>query len=147
MYTLVVIHSCKQIDYVAHDDLPYESEGHADVYAFVKEAGRFVATQRTTGVSTSELITRIVRDYDAYVRRNLARGVTAKDLNLSYLKFTELQVREFANKIGEKIQQSEKTVERFVPEAWKPTLRFWEERSSEFVRGFGNLFRKQPEMP
>jgi choline-phosphate cytidylyltransferase len=71
---------------VAHDDLPYQGEGVADVYGFVKAQGRFLATQRTEGVSTSELITRIVHDYDDYVRRNLERGVHPKDLNISFLK-------------------------------------------------------------
>ena len=75
-----------QIDYVAHDDIPYQSEDSDDVYAFVKNAGRFIPTRRTEGVSTSDLITRIVRDYDAYVRRNLERGVSAKELNISYLQ-------------------------------------------------------------
>ncbi|KAJ3078196.1 hypothetical protein HK102_004670, partial [Quaeritorhiza haematococci] len=75
-----------EIDYVAHDDIPYKSATCDDVYAFVKDAGRFIPTKRTEGVSTSDLITRIVRDYDQYVRRNLERGVSAKELNISYLK-------------------------------------------------------------
>ncbi|KAJ8588590.1 hypothetical protein M405DRAFT_819453 [Rhizopogon salebrosus TDB-379] len=51
------------IDYVAHDELPYVSEGHDDVYAFVKAQGKFIPTRRTPGVSTSELLERIVSGY------------------------------------------------------------------------------------
>jgi glycerol-3-phosphate cytidylyltransferase-like family protein len=75
-----------KIDYVAHDAEPYGSSESGDVYAFVKDQGRFWPTERTEGISTSDLITRIVRDYDAYLRRNLERGVSAKDLNISPFK-------------------------------------------------------------
>jgi choline-phosphate cytidylyltransferase len=69
-----------EIDYVAHDEEPYVSAGHDDVYSFVKEQGKFryysisayyphfpigkfIPTRRTPGVSTSELLERIVSGY------------------------------------------------------------------------------------
>ena len=48
------------IDYVAHDDAPYGSAGQDDIYAEIKKAGKFMATQRTEGISTSDLILRII---------------------------------------------------------------------------------------
>ncbi|PWN35544.1 uncharacterized protein FA14DRAFT_145436 [Meira miltonrushii] len=55
------------IDYVAHDDLPYAGAGTSaemsDIYSFCKDQGRFLPTQRTEGVSTSELLARIVEQY------------------------------------------------------------------------------------
>ncbi|GAA6051415.1 hypothetical protein JCM3770_000507 [Rhodotorula araucariae] len=63
-----------QIDYVAHDEEPYVSAGSEDVYAFVKSIGAFLPTKRTNGISTSELLQRIVEgyregDYDGKLRK------------------------------------------------------------------------------
>lgn len=59
------------------------------MYKYVKEAGMFVPTQRTPSISTTELIIRIIKDYDIYVRRNLSRGYTNKDMNISFLKVND----------------------------------------------------------
>ena len=79
-------HSPSQIDFVAHDDLPYNTGDTDDIYKEVKDMGRFVANQRTPGVSTSDLISRIVKNYDMYLKRNFARGYTAKDMNVGFIK-------------------------------------------------------------
>lgn len=47
-----------QIDYVAHDDLPYGADEGDDIYKPIKEAGKFLVTQRTEGVSTTGIITK-----------------------------------------------------------------------------------------
>jgi choline-phosphate cytidylyltransferase len=71
-----------QIDYVAHDEENYVSAGHEDLYHHVKsigvlcccprsggvaydcsDPGKFMPTRRTPGVSTSELLKRIVSGY------------------------------------------------------------------------------------
>ncbi|OBZ87594.1 Choline-phosphate cytidylyltransferase B [Choanephora cucurbitarum] len=118
-----------RIDYVAHDAEPYQSRESGDVYAFVKDQGRFLPTERTEGISTSDLITRIVRDYDAYLRRNLERGVTAKELNISFLKERKIKTKK-------SIQDLRKTIKTAIND----TMLLWEDKSHDFIRGFSGVF-------
>ena len=82
-----------KIDYVAHDDLPYGAAESDDIYKEVKMAGRFLVTQRTEGLSTTGIITKIVRDYDKYIERQLSRGTDRRELNVSWLKKNELDLK------------------------------------------------------
>jgi len=96
-----------KIDFVAHDDLPYaDASGQCDdVYQFAKSEGRFYATQRTEGISTSDLILRIVRDYNTYVLRNLKRGYTRKDLNVSWSREKRIFAQEGFRTLGDSAKQ------------------------------------------
>jgi len=103
------------IDYVAHDEEPYASAGQADVYYPMKEqgglfpdslpfsentsfllictTGKFLPTRRTPGISTSDLLQRIVsgyrkRDFDSKLVKMghselRAEGSDFDDLSLS----------------------------------------------------------------
>jgi len=71
------------IDFVAHDDIPYCSGDEKDVYADLKNKNMFVATQRTEGISTSDIIARVVRDYEKYADRNIKRGYSREEINYS----------------------------------------------------------------
>ena len=68
----------------------------------------FVATERTEGVSTSDIVARIVRNYDTFIRRNLSRGYSRKDLNVSFLRGQRLRLQ---NKVDEVKEQTIKFVE------------------------------------
>lgn len=132
-----------QVDFVAHDDIPYASEDSDDVYRFVKQQGRFIATKRTAGISTSDLITAIVRDYDAYIRRNLQRGATPRDLNLSLLKQGEIKMEQLKGKLQQRLREEELNIKN----NWESTrdelvsmLTQWESKSQELIQDFSNLF-------
>ncbi|KAK5647136.1 hypothetical protein RI129_005600 [Pyrocoelia pectoralis] len=128
-----------KIDFVAHDDLPYACGDTTDIYADLKAKGMFLSTNRTEGVSTSEIVARIVRDYDEYARRNLERGYSAKDLNISYLK--EKRIR-FKRKIHE-LRDKGKTVIGNIGEKTDDMISKWEEMSKDFVESFLRRFGKE----
>lgn len=124
------------IDYVCHDDIPYGSGGSDDIYAEIKKAGKFLATQRTEGISTSDLILRIIKDYDKYIWRSLERGYSPKDLGISYSKAFRIKLRE-------------KTIPDFVSNVnrikgdIRKMYNKWENTSSKFFDRFLHRYGKE----
>ncbi|XP_017768671.1 PREDICTED: choline-phosphate cytidylyltransferase B isoform X4 [Nicrophorus vespilloides] len=128
-----------KIDFIAHDDLPYGTADCNDIYAKWKAKGMFVPTERTDGVSTSDIVARIVRDYDIYVRRNLARGYSAKDLNISYLSEKKIRLQ---NKMHE-LKDKSKKVFGTIGERRVDLITKWEDKSREFIENFLLLFGRE----
>lgn len=93
-----------EIDYVAHDDLPYGADEGDDIYKPIKEAGKFLVTQRTEGVSTTGIITKIVRDYEKYIARQFKRGTSRQELNVSWLKKNELDLKRHVQDLRDNIK-------------------------------------------
>lgn len=99
-----------KIDYVAHDDIPYVSADSDDIYKPIKERGMFLTTQRTNGISTSDIITKIIRDYDKYLLRNFARGATRQELNVSWLKKNELEFKKHIKDFREYFKKNQESL-------------------------------------
>lgn len=130
-----------KIDFVAHDDIPYTAGSATDVYTMIKERGMFLTTQRTEGISTTDVIARIIKDYDMYVRRNLQRGYTAKELNVSYMKEKKIQFTEKLDKVKDKGKEWIGKVKE-TKEKGNEMMNRWEEKSKEFIGNFLELFGK-----
>ncbi|KAF5474572.1 hypothetical protein F2P56_006460 [Juglans regia] len=136
-----------QIDYVAHDSLPYADASGAgkDVYEFVKSIGKFKETKRTDGISTSDIIMRILKDYNQYVMRNLDRGYTRKDLGVSYVKEKRLRVNMGLKKLRERVKKQQEKVGEKIQTVAK-TARIhrneWVENADRLVAGFLEMFEE-----
>lgn len=72
----------KEVEDTVTVDAVHTASSSSDVYGHIKSRGMFLETQRTEGISTSDIIVEIVKGYDDFVRRNLARGYSKKDLNV-----------------------------------------------------------------
>ncbi|KAJ0107361.1 hypothetical protein J7T55_009325 [Diaporthe amygdali] len=111
-----------EIDYVAHDDLPYGADEGDDIYAPIKKEGKFLVTQRTEGVSTTGIITKIVRDYEKYIARQLKRGTSRQELNVSWLKKHELELKRHVQDLRDNIRSNWSTTGQ---ELGKEFRQFW----------------------
>ena len=61
------------IDYVAREDSPYlmGSNDNEDIYKYVKSVNKFKHISRTENVSSSDIISKIIKNYNHYLVRNL----------------------------------------------------------------------------
>ncbi|CAN1259958.1 Choline-phosphate cytidylyltransferase 1 [Linum perenne] len=116
-----------------------------DVYEFVKKVGRFKETKRTDGISTSDIIMRILKDYNQYVTRNLDRGYTRKELGVSYVKEKRLRVNMRLKKLQEKVkEQQEKVGEKvfFQIQTVAMHRNEWVDNADRWVAGFLEMFEE-----
>jgi choline-phosphate cytidylyltransferase len=91
--------------YIAHDPEPYPIGDNPDCYGPFKEQGRFLPTQRTEGISTTDIINRIIRHYDIYLERSIRKGSTASELNISKAKYLAIKLMIIIKKIEKRLRK------------------------------------------
>jgi len=121
-----------KIDFVAHGEDIILDENGVDIYKFVKDQGKYMTIKRTDGISTSDIILRIVKHYDEYVRRNLKRGYTGKQMNVGFMKEKQIQMEDKLNDFKNKLKSSVNTVNKWSNE----------HHITEFIKKFGGEVEK-----
>lgn len=92
-----------KIDFTVQNPEPYPCGEVADIYQPLKDAGIFLPTIRTEGVSTSDFLTRIISAYDMYLERNLMRGYSRHDLGINFLTEKRMQMARQVDIVTKKI--------------------------------------------
>ena len=97
-------------------------------------------TQRTEGISTSDIILRIIQDYNMYVDRSLSRGYNRKEIGISWTKFQRLK---WQHKIQGYIKKYEHDFKDRTATLQKDAKRYTEMvRKSKTYRGFwGKVYK------
>ncbi|MCJ1355392.1 MAG: hypothetical protein MMC33_005383 [Icmadophila ericetorum] len=108
-----------KIDYVAHDDLPYGADEGDDIYKPIKEK-----VKSPFQVPSSYLtLTGIVRDYEKYIARQFKRGTSRQELNVSWLKKNELDLKRHVIELRDSIRSNWTTTGQ---ELTKELRQFWQ---------------------
>lgn len=129
------------IDFVAHDDAPYPGHsGEDDIYGWLKSEKKFIATKRTSDISTSDLITRILRDYDAFIQRNIERGISPSQLNLSVVKRGEMEVKQLGTKLSREWRRHGDTVRDNWKSSARELINSLENVRANFIQDFASLY-------
>jgi cytidyltransferase-like protein len=121
-----------QIDYVAHDEEPYPTPNSSDCFEFVKKLGIFIPTKRAANISTTSIITGILKNYDLYIRRQILRGISHKELNISFLKKDQIRFKKLVTEDMETMK-----------EEFRIAFDYWEKFTK---RWYTKLFNKNQSM-
>ena len=95
--------NCK---YIARDANPYPCDDINDMYEPFKKANRFLTTKRIGSISTTDLINRVLCNYDYYINQNIKNGIKYKSMGISKEKYFVNTINLVCNKIKKRKEQN-----------------------------------------
>jgi choline-phosphate cytidylyltransferase len=134
------------IDWIARDDSPYliGSENGEDIYSYVKSINKFKKIDRTENISSTDIISKIIRNYNHYLVRNLKRGMSRQELNLSIWKAFQVMFS-YRLKNNEFITDFEKKIDIIgdsISESFIKKNREINDNFDEFVKSVNQIKEK-----
>jgi len=84
-------------------------------------------------VSTSELLIRIVKRYDEFIRRNLSRGFSAKEMNVPFLKEKTLRLEMALEKQADKARKQMAKLSDVAESAHYQFLRLFSQEGADML--------------
>lgn len=71
----------------------FKDYADAETLKWLKESDKLIDVPKTPGISTSNIMLRILKNYELYIQRSLDRGVCREDLNLGYAAASSFRVK------------------------------------------------------
>jgi hypothetical protein len=75
---------------------------------------RFLPTLRTEGISTSDLMARILKERTDIMIRNLNRGVKRRDMNIGNLEYVYLSVKKNYRRLKQAISKTKTKIKKTI---------------------------------
>ena len=92
--------------YIARDDTPYPCDDIDDMYAPFKKANRFLTTKRIGTISTTDLINRVLFNYESYVEESVKNSYEPKEIGISNGKYFSCKINLVWNHIQKRKEKN-----------------------------------------
>ena len=93
--------------YIARDSVPYPCDDIQDMYLPFKKKNRFLTIKRIGNISTTDLIKRVLVNYDYYLEESIKKGCRLKELNIPKNKYFFIKINLILKSIKERKVQNE----------------------------------------
>ena len=119
--------NCK---YIARDCDPYPCGDINDMYEPFKKIGRFLTTKRIGNISTTDLINRVLSNYDYYVEESIKNGCKYKEIGIPKNKYFYIKINLVISKRKKRKKQNKNQYYFLI---WRGKIKFMKSKNYNYV--------------